>query len=193
MQSTNKISLEIRRVFVTYPMLSIAVKNAILVILIVLILHFLLKNYLLERSGQSSLNKSLESFGGSVSKDPLQPAPLSAPMTQDIESVSAPLATESKSNDAASELFKCVFDDSSVLQTPESPQCKPQSLSSVPEPSSIKPAKQPEKQTINFDNLVLNEYDNESELNGGNIFNSLKGFDSLAGDYMAYEPIAVGM
>lgn len=167
-------------------MLSVAVKNAILVILIVLILHFLLKNYLLERrTGPNDKPAPMESFESS-------PAYVPVTTQKPVASQSLPTPvneTDTKVTDSASELFKFVFDDSSILQSYESSECKPSSLSSVPEPSSVKPSKQPEKQTINFDNLVLNEYDNESVLNGGNIFNSLKGFDSLAGDYMAYEPI----
>lgn len=156
-------------------MLSIAVKNAILVVLIVLIAHFLLKNYLYEKSAHAPHTPptlppkpETERFADESTSSQVTelPAELNGQTGQTVKS-------------EADELYKFVFND----ETPG--QCAPpQPALYVPEPATLKAAKEPTKQSLNQENLVLNEYENESVLNGGALFGALSAFDSYAGDYV---------
>jgi hypothetical protein len=82
------------------------------------------------------------------------------------------------------ELYKFVFeselDSSELAQT-----CVPPSQSNI-DPGTIKQPKQPQDACalLGLNNFILNEYDNESALNGGNLFGSLTGYDGSVSDYV---------
>lgn len=168
-------------------MLSIAVKNSLLVVLIILILHFMLKNYLIERDRQTFTNSPVKTVVHT--EESATPIP-----SQIGESKSAEISFEPENPvKDADELYKFVFDDDPIELA--SNLGKMSSLGSaacdapkqhIPDPATMKAAKNPQKQAINNNFLVLNEYDNESALNGGNIFGNLSGYDGIAGDYVAW-------
>lgn len=59
----------------------------------------------------------------------------------------------------------------------------------MPDAATIMSAKAPMKQSLNSDQMLVSEYDNESALNGGMLFGGLKGFDMQERTFMAYEPV----
>lgn len=158
-------------------MLSIAIKNSLLVVLIILILHFMMKNYLIEKD-----NIFVKAQGQSLRKENY---------SQDIPKQEKEQKTDTSAhvtppmNKAADDLFKFVFEDDTPI-TNQSPMCKQDKQTYIPEPSTINVAKpEVKQQPLNFENLVLNEYENESPLNGGHLYGSLSGYDSYSGDYVA--------
>jgi hypothetical protein len=167
-------------------MLSLAVKNAILVTLIILILHFMIKNYIVEMPVPRPLQPVSEVKQDNVTNEhftdtqikPIEPIPQpkSAPDLIDKKD-----ALEKKAKE--DELYKFVFDDSEITSC--SPPLKETPY--VPEPSSIKAPKEPCKSSnLNFDNMFINEYDNESSLNGGTFFGGLSGYEITSNDYVSY-------
>lgn len=143
-------------------MLSIAVKNSLLIVLIIFILHFMLKNHLIERYQDRDTSKTTMVPKVVQPEEPKQ----DLPKTQEQE------------------LYKFVFE--SELETSEPAQaCFPPSQSNI-DPGTVKQPKQPQDacNLIGLSSFVLNEYDNESALNGGNLFGSLTGYDGSISDYV---------
>jgi len=156
-------------------MLSLAVKNSLLVVLIILILHFMMKNYLLEnvdthRKTHQHQTQKNDSFTQSTAIKEKQYI---------TENPHITLTKPIKTHDA-DELYKFVFENESN----QSPMCKQEQIF-VPESSTLQAPKQQVAQSLNFENLVLNEYENESPLNGGHIYGNLSGYDSYSGDYVS--------
>lgn len=177
-------------------MLSIAIKNALLVTLIILILHFMIKNHLLERftpmpSQLSQPSPQLPVSSGMVGAAPsagiassftdisnMQSEPAPTALT-----ASTPITTAQPKVDKEAELYNFIFND-------DAPSCAqpPKETPYIPEPATIQAAKAPMKQSLNNDQMFVSEYDNESALNGGMLFGGLKGFDMQERAFMAYEP-----
>lgn len=155
-------------------MLSVAIKNVVLVVLIVLIIHFLLKNHLLDQ-----VHKEAFILDKTTPPQANEPCPFPTPL---LETMKGDEHASKKTKDA-DELYKFVFDD-----IPKTESCNAQNteLPMVIEQGTVKPSKRPNKPSLDYDNEILNEYDDESALNGGNYFDSLKGYDTMAGNYMMY-------
>ena len=156
-------------------MLSIAVKNALLIILIILIFHFLIKNYLLDNTKAHFTQQEAQE---SKTQVPLQYLDAPSCASQSPIPEALPMPTESLKVDKEAELFKFVFEDPPATCSP------PLESSYQPEAGSIKKPKTATGETpVTHDQMFINEYDNESVLNGGSLFGGLSGFDSMAGNY----------
>lgn len=173
-------------------MLSIAIKNAILTVIIILIFHFLIKKYLFELSLQLPPVKPKKTI---VEKDDetvkptthqLSPTtPLPPPVPESI-----PPAKPKKSDD---ELLNFVFEN--TLELPKQQMPPPASSSGISatttevvktttnptEPNAPMMMKNAEKFT------VINEYDNESVMNGGQIFQGISGYDGPNSNFVSLD------
>lgn len=166
-------------------MLGTGIKNAILLFLIILILHFLIKNTLLEKRAETKseehIHKSEES---SLTKAPVALA--SSPAT---------VADKKK------ELFDFVMmeDDATVPAAKEGfvepndkfhnelpVACDAQRIMNEEHPVIAKSKKAKDK-TSHGDYLVIHEYQDESSLNGGKMLGGLSGFDSYDTMYQEYK------
>lgn len=164
-------------------MLSIAIKNSLLIILIILILHFMLKNYMLEtrpqRKAQVAVEPKPEPFVEAQVPSPSElPSSEKRPLESAAPAPVQPVELESMKIEE-DELYKFVFNE----------ECKIDDSTFLPEPATIKLAKQPKDDAMNFDTMILSEYENENTMNGGTLFGSLSGFDSMANDYVPYHAL----
>ena len=190
-------------------MLSIGIKNSILVILIVLIIHFILKNIILERSP----------------KIPKEPFLVSAPLkSHDIE-VSEKCDVKPREDDTMikklqeEELMRFVamgddsdsksldnfFRDNIVTSGVQEPSCdkdvcrfkadNQQLPLSTTCNSDVQKLQDSDAKRIKGEcNLtqdkknvmILTEYENENDMNGGKLFGVLDPFDSYDMNYQAY-------
>ena len=190
-------------------MLSIGIKNSILVILIVLIIHFILKNIILERSP----------------KIPKEPFLVSAPLkSHDIE-VSEKCDVKPREDDTMikklqeEELMRFVamgddsdsksldnfFRDNIVTSGVQEPSCdkdvcrfkadNQQLPLSTTCNSDVQKLQDSDAKRIKGEcNLtqdkknvmILTEYENENDMNGGKLFGVLDAFDSYDMNYQAY-------
>lgn len=189
-------------------MLSSGIKNAILVLLIILILHVLIKNALMESS--------------SVKKEPFVPLPTLDPVLNKVAPAKVPEcpAPEKKDDDNA-ELLKYVYGDdadpnelggffkgitkdvekeleaklscpvfkSDDNSLPLSTTCDPklQNMASALAKEKEVKADCNLKQTL--DTMLLKEYTDESSMNGGALFGNLNAFDDRASYYHEYKSI----
>ena len=148
-------------------MLAIGLKNSILVILILLILHFLLKNFLLEKS-----------------------------KTQPITSANANSVKEGFKNTECDkeELIKYVaMEDDISLDKYFKPSDKVESTTCT---ADVKPAEEENKDkkikadcNLNQDKknvMLLTEYEDEKDMNGGLLPGGLSGFDTFDLNYESY-------
>lgn len=153
-------------------MLSIAVKNSLLVILIILILHFMLKNHLLEQNAIISKTLTLE---GTSKIRPTTPR-----KEEGIESLQLTADPAKAKYNKEEELYKFVFET-------DAKQCDPPSHEPpVVDKGTLQKPKPISKQALNQTNLVVNEYENESALNGGNLFGALSGYDGMESAYVEW-------
>lgn len=164
-------------------MLSIAIKHAILVTLIILIIHFMIKNYLLEKQANERFNQDPQpltpltlqptSLPSQNSQLPLEQQPLTPP-TQ-----------KQQTKTTEDELYNFVFQ---VNNTTNACSPLPKQVPN-PEEGTLKASKETIVQPINSTHQFINEYENENALNGGSLNGGLKGFDNSEGAFFAYEPI----
>ena len=161
-------------------MLSLAVKNTILVVLIILILHFMLLNYINDRRTEAKTGRIAEAYGGE---------PVSKP-SQVINNVDVPAAevavdnctaTSKKKNEKEEEdlLYNYVF--TTECQRPKETVISDGSLKKSHSPS--------ECHQRNLEGaLLINEYDEENSMSGGNLklLDGISAFDTLAASYQAY-------
>lgn len=176
-------------------MLSIAVKNSLMIIVFILILHLIIKRYLVEQYTQSpTACPATHSEPAPVIIDSTNAAPVNAP-TADLKPKNILEASEgSKSkvpegskSASEEELYNFIFNDNK----PPAGACEaPKETPYVPEPATIKGARPPSANSIQNDQMIINEYESEMSMNGGALFGGLSAFDASAGNYVAYEPLA---
>jgi hypothetical protein len=167
-------------------MLGTGFKNVLLFILIILILHFLIKNAILEKKGISL------GFG----KEHLTPENKSSDTKDNKKKNHVKTPDEHKQ-----ELFKYVMEDGEVEKFFE-----PSTHKELPEPNDIfeteysiacdasnavketpvpkKKGKSPDDQDNNY--LVIHQYKDESSLNGGKLLGGLHGYDSYLNNFQEY-------
>ena len=182
-------------------MLGTAIKNTVLVTLIIFIFHFMIKNRLLDQFPPPSTEKALFEFvtGGSEKV----PSPRQAILNTDEAYVKR--CVVDANNDVKSELYDFVFKDSDA-NSKELMKFYEEKIPVVPSDSNpidlhLQNAKKDlipisstaisPNPTGNLTNekcfksaLVINEYQNEGVMNGG-MFNDLNGFVDFQLEYAA--------
>lgn len=210
-------------------MLAVSIKNSILILLIVLILHFLIKNTLMEKRSfakQEVASKSVMESFASTSTNTSAPTPAApkeaskpAPVAEAPKECDAIEVKERNTDKEREELLKYVFGDDAkaddqdldqffrpttegvsttqgdpcplprtdASSLPVSTTCDPSLLSLSLEKDRKKPASNKcVKQDVRA-GMVLQEYDNESGMNGG-LFGGLNAFDGFASSFGDYAP-----
>jgi hypothetical protein len=193
---------------------AIVIKNTILVILIILIGHFMVKNFLLDKkipnSYKTEPNKDL---GGPLV--PLKNGIVPAPIVPENETPIAKPSSEPVSkiqgglDKAKEELLKFIDDEEESVErffgtdtdlgTQPTDNCKPIVQESMfplsttcdPKIQSIPNLEKPVKANCNLDQnkknvMLLNEYENESTMNGGQLFGGLSAFDSFDNNFQMF-------
>lgn len=181
---------------------AIVVKNIILVVLLVLIGHFLVKNFLVDKELtkphgnelspilKTTNHKDKTNNETTVAVEPKIAKPEKEP--EGLDKAKAELLKFVDEEDSSLNLKKFFKETSSVptddckskIQTsqfPLSTTCDPniQAIDVSAEMKKETP-KKPKNCTILGKNiLVLNEYDNENVMNGGELFNGLNAYDSF--------------
>lgn len=164
-------------------MLSTGIKNAILFVLIILILHFLIKNITLEK--EKSQLKAKEPGHVLSQESPQQPL-----------SVAAKSPEEKKK-----ELYKYVMDETDIekffepkiipepndaFDTSYDIACDGEKALHDESPSQKKVQKEV-KNEANSAFLTIHEYADENALNGGALFDGLNGYDGFGSMYEEYK------
>jgi hypothetical protein len=176
-------------------MLSVGIKNSILLLLIILILHFLIKNGVMDKG-----------VGITSSVPPTLPSVTSSPPPPPSSTKTEPPTSVKSGEHYKDDLLKFVFDDDKQEKQLEKffdPQAQPpfpddktlkpdfplacNTLSLMEEPKEeLKLPKEIEKPSIgNY--LVVNEYKDESVLNGGDLMKGLSGYDEFDDHFQSYE------
>lgn len=196
---------------------AIVIKNLILFILIILIGHFLVKNFLFDKVPSSSkLDNNTPNSTTAIATLQVQPQQAKQVVVKDdIEPTISKQEKEPEGLDKAkAELLKFVdegdegdliyvnfgkdmnkyFNTNTALPPVSTDDCKsvvqtsqfPLSTTCDPNIQSLKTSMKKEtprkpRACINLTKnvLVLNEYDNESSMNGGELFNGLNAFDNF--------------
>lgn len=157
-------------------MLSIAVKNTILVVLITFILHFMILNYLSDKKKPKVPEKYTEL---QEEKKEAQPSCTDVLDTCVLESK---IQTDSKRNEEM--LYDYVF--SSSAQATDA--CKNE-LPKKENTELIKPDSA--KQTIDGA-MLIHEYDGENPLNGASLYEGISAFDNQATFYEEFDMNLLG-
>lgn len=176
-------------------MLSVAIKNTILLFLIVLILHFMIKKYLFDHrhpvvapqviTAPANLLPPVEAFDASST-----PAAAVGPV-----STTTAIANVRINGELEEQLLKYVMANSpspgstthtlAANKVAEVTSCGAPSFQDFPVETTIKKggASKEERGCSSF--MVVNEYDAENGLNGGMIFGSLTGYNSSCDDFFS--------
>lgn len=179
---------------------AIAIKNLILFILIILIGHFVVKNFLLDKESvvktkptqDSIFPIKLPSATQSTVKDATEPTIAKKEKEPEgLDKAKAELLKFVDEEDNEQTLNKYFVKTSSiptddckskveVSPFPLSTTCDP-NIQILPNKNNAnEPPKKPKQCTLLSKNvMVLNEYDNENTMNGGDLFNGLNAFDSF--------------
>jgi hypothetical protein len=170
-------------------MLGTGLKNGILFVLIILILHFLVKNALIEKKMEhlSELQPVLKSKSDEVS---VQKEPKLPPVVDQCGK-KLPKSEEDMKN----ELLSYVMEDGDKPSGLPEPNenlnhyniaCDARTIIKEESPFPVaKNAKNPDRQAGNY--LTIHEYSNESTLNGGKLFGNLEGYDEFGSFYEEYK------
>ena len=148
-------------------MLSLAIKNAILVTLIILIIHFLFKNIIIERQ-EEPYHIHTDKTEKEKEPEPIITKPIPEPLPK--ETFTAPPILL-KNNEE--ELYKYLFQEE-VLKPIEKPKLDSES-------TSLETRK---AEADEFDNMIIGKYDGESVMNGGVLMNGISGVNNFS---MLYE------
>lgn len=176
---------------------SSAIKNSIIILLSILIVNFIVKSIISDRCGMSiddDMSKNNDTFfththsenSGMMygESDPIEQLPHStvsaSPSDEDLfEQIALidsadpnPPRSKPKSDDMDDDLYAHVFGND---KEEEAPKTKPVKKVSFELPSSTEEESIPQ--------LVINHYAKENSMNGGEIFGSLKGYDSFTSEY----------
>jgi hypothetical protein len=165
-----------------------AIKNTILMVLIILIFHFLIKNYLIEKSVEATFHDTTTKSTGSVSDVSLQlvskeepikpPAPLPLEIKDKIvvenmmnSVILDPLPSAVKKLDQhEDDLLKFVFGNDAK---PSAAVSMLNDVVTIEEQTSNDPSES--SGVKNFS--IIKQYDNENIMNGGSIFQGIQGFE----------------
>lgn len=208
-------------------MLAVSIKNSILILLIILILHFLIKNTLMEKRSlakqEGASKQAVESFvTNTKAPAPASPKEASnpAPVQETKKECDVVEVKERNTDQEREELLKYVFGEDAKMgdddlnqffrtasedvpsttqgnpcplprtdasSLPVSTTCDPSLLSLSLEKDRKKPASDKcVKQDVR-NGMVLQEYDNESGMNGG-LFGGLNAFDGFSSSFGDYAP-----
>ena len=204
-------------------MLSVGIKNSILVILIILIIHFIIKNMILERPSNKGVDAELknakagyhppyspEKFTNIAEKEdickskPRDDDALLKKYQEDelMRFVAMGDSSESKSLDSffkdnivssdvkdkqsCTEMNVCKF-KADNQQLPLSTTCDT-NIQSLPLTDNMKIHANCELNQDKKNIMILTEYENEKDMNGGKLFGVLDAFDNYDLNYQQYEP-----
>ena len=193
--------------------LAIVIKNTILVILIILIGHFLVKNFILDKKSRNPSYKEEpnKDLGGSLvpikhelTPSPIVPeneTPIAKPSSDPVSLIQGGL------DKAKEELLKFIdgdddiegyFGNDTVLGTQPTDNCKPKvqdnmfplSTTCNPDIQSLTNTDKDIKANCNLNQtkkniMVINEYNDESTMNGGALYGGLSAFDSFDNNYQS--------
>ena len=188
-------------------MLGTGLKNSLLLLLIILILHFLIKNLLLERQ-HASKQGAREPYA----QDPNgNDGPITTTAMEGKETgfeVGREECGQDKGETIKNDLYKYVMDDGEMekffepnikQQVPEASEkfdtkypiaCDAMSImKDTGLPDARKKPKRPEQANNGF--LVIHDYSDESALNGGQLYDGLNGYDGIDTMYEEYKCGAV--
>ena len=142
-------------------MLSVAVKHAILAILVILIIHFIIEKHLVEKSYVATFVVDSKDVNTQPTMTPSVTTPTSQPTVIKVQDIQ-------KDED---DLYNFVFKDSN--------ECN-MKLSDNPEESSLKRVAKvlTDQDQTSSEFYTLNQYENETAINGGNLFSNINGFDN---------------
>lgn len=193
--------------------LAIVIKNTILVILIILIGHFMVKNFLLDKKPSLSYkgepNKDLGGALVPIKKEltpsPIVPeneTPLAKPSSEPIATVQGGL------DKAKEELLKFIDGDDDIegyfgndieLGIQPTDNCKPKvqdnmfplSTTCNPDIQFLPKTDKSVKANCNLKQIkknimMINEYDDENTMNGGALYGGLSAFDSFDNNYQSF-------
>lgn len=168
-------------------MLSIAIKNTILIVLIILIIHFIIKNQLAVSSPKTHQQPPLapkkdekkESFGEVVFSDNV---------SEVVDKITNPISQTPKNDEE--ELLKYVLANETVNTQPGCPEIKTD-IPSVDSLTTKRPKDVADSSQNLGDMMLIGSYEDESSLNGGSIFGGLQGFDENSVSYVSYTPYSV--
>lgn len=161
-------------------MMSVGIKNAILLLLIIMILHFLIMNVLVEKSlpsKEKTPKKITETFK-EASKETFVKESETDKKQDDL------MAYVSSNNE-----FEEYVDANEAKFEKNMPVvCDTKTIMNDDEPVIMKVPKKEKTHddTINNNNfLVIQEYEDESSLNGGKVFDGLCGYDEYGDTYQS--------
>lgn len=194
--------------------LAIVIKNTILVILIILIGHFMVKNFLLEKKPLPSyreepnkeLGGALVPIKNELAPSPIVPeneTPLAKPSSDTVSTIQGGL------DKAKEELLKFIDDDDDDIEgyfgndtelgIQPTDNCKPKVQDSMfplsttcnPDIQSLPKTEKPVKGNCNLNQtkknvMLINEYDDENTMNGGALYGGLSAFDSFDNNYQSF-------
>ena len=208
--------------------LALVIKNTILVILIILIGHFMVKNILLEKTTPTTAATSAQASTPTTAAQASTPttAAQAAQASQVASVVETPSGTPSQAvvsqvqgglDKAKQELLKFIDDEEEdnlddYFAKDNTTECAPAPLNnfntkiaespiplnttcdqSVQQLHKLQEVQQPSQNASNASNAsnaknvaIVNEYDNESTMNGGHLFGGLGAFDAFDSKYEAY-------
>jgi len=169
-------------------MMNVGIKNAILLLLIIFILHFLVMNMITDKqiktNNGTTSNQEPSKLSNDDTKDDKK-EPFECETKKDDDLLAYVMQGESgnqtewvDSNDAKFEKEMPIVCDTKNILDPEPtlPPMKPKVSSKV-------------KFAENNNNfLVIQEYENESGLNGGKFFDGLCGFDEYSDTFQTVQP-----
>jgi hypothetical protein len=195
--------------------IAIIIKNTILVILIILIGHFMVKNFLLEKQVKQPIFKTEpnKDIGGALvplknglAPSPIVPeseTPIAKPSSDPVNSIQGGL------DKAKEELLKFIDDEDdnvemffgsdTTLGTQPTDNCKaktqdnsfPLSTTCNPDIQTMPQFEKNVKANCNLNQnkknvMMLNEYDNENTMNGGELYGGLSAFDSFDNNFQMF-------
>lgn len=169
-------------------MLSLVIKNAILIILIILIVHFLLKGMLDERRTpiMPVIQAAQPQPSPSAPKTELSAEPMPLSAAHLLEGMSN--ASVGSHKDGKDDLFSYVYGGKDVSASASAYADASTSLEEkekvVPvKKSSVGEEKEAPKDAGTAHHMIIREYTDEKPLNGGNLFNGLSAFDAEFAPY----------
>ncbi len=167
-------------------MLSIAIKNTILLFLIVLILHFMIKKYLFDHK---YLNVPTAVPPAAVVVTTANPPPVES---FDVSPPTLTAAPPEINGELEDQLLKYVMANSpqSAAKVMDATTCGVPSSQDFPIETSLKKGKKEERGCSSF--MVVNEYDAENGLNGGTIFGNLAGYNSCDDMFSTIDSVSPG-
>lgn len=166
-------------------MLSLVIKNAILIILIILIVHFLLKGMLDERKGPSMIQPQAQAQAQTQTQaqTQVQPAAPSLFSAEPMPISSNLLEGMTSNNGTKDDLFSYIYGGKDVSASVSASFEEKEKEKDIPKASSLGDEKEPPKDAGTVHHMIIREYTDEKPLNGGNLFNGLSAFDAEFAPY----------